>query len=242
MSDEIREQIHTLNKLQAVEDKLHHLQIELNQVDAGLAELDSKLAASQAEVAGLSEDLEAARKTYREGELDIKSNQETIAKSDAKLRQVKTNKEYQATLREIDELKRKNGELEDHLLGLLDKIESAEADLTQRETRAHQRKNEILAQQNTIREEAAEKQTTLAALSAERDEIAAVLPKAVLAQVEEIKIRRGRPIIAAVSACICSGCNMNIPAQLYNELQRFDSIKRCPMCQRIIYWNDMRSE
>lgn len=242
MSDEIREQIETLNKLQAVEDNLHHLRVELNQVDANLAELDAKLADSQGEVTLLNEEVEAARKTYREGELDIKTNQETIDKSDAKLRQVKTNKEYQATLREIDELKRRNSELEDELLGLLEKIEGGESTLAERETRAHQRKNEIVAQQNTIREEAAEKQTAVAALEAERAEIATALPKTIMAQVEDIKALRGRPIIASVSASVCSGCNMNIPAQLFNELQRFDSLKRCPMCQRLIYWNDMRSE
>lgn len=242
MSDEIRAQIEILNKLQTVEDKIHRLQRELNQVDANLADLDAKLADSQEEVAGLSEELEETRKRYREGELDIKTNQETIAKSDAKLRQVKTNKEYQATLREIDELKRKNSTLEDDLLGLLDKIESAEKDLADRQQRAHQRKNEILAEQNTVREEAAEKKQLMTALTAERDDIVANLPKNIMAQVADVKSLVGRPIIASVSAAICSGCNMNIPAQLYNELQRFDSIKRCPLCQRIIYWNDMRSE
>jgi uncharacterized protein len=242
MSDEIRAQIETLNKLQAVDDKLHKLRLELSQVDANLADLDSRLTDSQTEVAGLSEKLEEARKAYREGELDIKSNQETIRKSDTKLRQVKTNKEYQATLREIDELKRKNSALEDDLLGLLDTIESAEKDLAEREQSANQRKNEILAQQKTIRAEADEKKHLMTALSTERDDIAATLPKSVINQVEDIKSHAGRPIIASVSASICSGCNMSIPPQLYNELQRFDSIKRCPLCQRIIYWNDMRSE
>lgn len=242
MSDEIQEQIQTLKKLQAAEDKVHDLQIELNQVDASLADLESKLGDSQLEVASTAEELEAARKTYRQGELDIKSNQEMVLKSDAKLRQVKTNKEYQSTLREIDELKRRNSALEDELLELLDKIESTETDLAEREKRANQRRNEIIAQQNSIKDEAAEKQTALAALKTERDEIASVIPKAVMAQVEDIKMLRGRPVISAVSDYICSGCNMNIPAQLYNELQRFDSIKRCPMCQRIIYWTEMRSE
>jgi uncharacterized protein len=242
MSNDVRAQIETLNKLQAVEDQLFQLRNELSQVDANLVALDAKLTDSEADVAGLSEELEASRKVYREGELNIKTNQATIAKSDAKLRQVKTNKEYQATLREIDELKRKNSALEDDLLELLDKIEGAEKDLAERERRAHQLKNEILAQQNTIRAEADEKKRTQAALEAEREDISKTLPKTILNQVQDVKSHVGRPIIAGVSAAVCSGCNMNIPAQLYNELQRFDSIKRCPLCQRIIYWNDMRSQ
>jgi predicted nucleic acid-binding Zn-ribbon protein len=35
---------------------------------------------------------------------------------------------------------------------------------------------------------------------------------------------------------ICNGCNVNIPPQMYNELQRCKSVKLCPNCQRIIYW------
>ncbi|MEE9535799.1 MAG: C4-type zinc ribbon domain-containing protein, partial [Desulfobacterales bacterium] len=34
---------------------------------------------------------------------------------------------------------------------------------------------------------------------------------------------------------VCQGCNVNIPPQLYNELQRFDTLMFCPHCQRIIY-------
>jgi predicted nucleic acid-binding Zn-ribbon protein len=37
---------------------------------------------------------------------------------------------------------------------------------------------------------------------------------------------------------------MNIPPQVYNELQRCDSLKYCPSCFRIIHWQDQdeRSE
>jgi len=37
----------------------------------------------------------------------------------------------------------------------------------------------------------------------------------------------------------CQGCNMNIPPQLYNQLQRGDTIELCGTCNRIIYWDKL---
>jgi uncharacterized protein len=31
---------------------------------------------------------------------------------------------------------------------------------------------------------------------------------------------------------------MNIPPQMYNELQRSDILMFCPHCQRIVYWRE----
>ena len=44
--------------------------------------------------------------------------------------------------------------------------------------------------------------------------------------------------IVAVQDAVCQGCNMNIPPQVYNELLRYDSLRYCPSCFRIIYWQD----
>jgi predicted nucleic acid-binding Zn-ribbon protein len=48
---------------------------------------------------------------------------------------------------------------------------------------------------------------------------------------------RGNPLVP-VQGSICMGCHMNIPAQLFNELQRFDELRFCPHCHRIIYWKE----
>ena len=44
--------------------------------------------------------------------------------------------------------------------------------------------------------------------------------------------------LAPARNSICMGCHMNIPPQTYNELQRFDSLKLCPFCNRILYWDN----
>ena len=79
-------------------------------------------------------------------------------------------------------------------------------------------------------------------------DVSTVLPDAVaaagidaglLATYNNVKSLQSNAIgIVAVADAVCQGCNMNIPPQMYNELQRGDSLKKCPNCDRIIYWKD----
>jgi hypothetical protein len=63
----------------------------------------------------------------------------------------------------------------------------------------------------------------------------------VLKRYGAIRIRRGLAL-AAVASGNCSGCNMNIPPQLFNVLQRGNSIETCPYCHRIIYWEELMKD
>jgi predicted nucleic acid-binding Zn-ribbon protein len=63
----------------------------------------------------------------------------------------------------------------------------------------------------------------------------------VLRRYGTIRMRRGLAVVA-VSNGTCLGCHMNIPPQLYNQLQRADAILTCPQCHRIIYWDQLMVE
>jgi hypothetical protein len=54
-------------------------------------------------------------------------------------------------------------------------------------------------------------------------------------------MRRGLAL-APVSNGTCRGCNMNIPPQLFNVLQRGTTIETCPYCHRIIYWDELMKD
>jgi hypothetical protein len=53
---------------------------------------------------------------------------------------------------------------------------------------------------------------------------------------EMIKGARNGLAVVPVWKEVCGGCHMNIPPQLYIELQRSVDLLSCPNCNRIIYW------
>jgi predicted nucleic acid-binding Zn-ribbon protein len=71
---------------------------------------------------GRKKALDDLKKSYRELESESKVNREMIVKSNEKLRAVKTNKEYQSILKEIEEIRKKNSGIEDQMLDQLEAI------------------------------------------------------------------------------------------------------------------------
>ena len=67
----------------------------------------------------------------KEGQLSLE--QEKVKKTEGKMFDVKTNKEYQALLTEIDSLKGANSREEEEILQLLDEIDEVKKSLSKRE-------------------------------------------------------------------------------------------------------------
>jgi uncharacterized protein len=87
----------------------------------------------------------------------------------------------------------------------------------------------------------AEIEGKIAALRGERAVLAREVKPEVLKRYSGIRIRRGLAVVGVRNGT-CQGCNMNIPPQLFNVLQRGTSIETCPSCHRIIYWEDLMKD
>lgn len=233
----MKSKIQTLIELQDTE-------IEIHCVEQVLAAAPQRFEALTAERQSLAEAVEAAEahlaelnKRYRELEREARQEQDRTAKRAARLHEVKTNKEYQATLKEIDDIKAGVSRIEDEMLTLLDAIEAAKEALKQSREDFADRSQALSDEAAAVERAMDEDRKRLEALRRRRDEIAAqvdpdLLPIYHRAQVQQ----RDRRAVAGVVNAVCQGCHMNIPPQLYNELQRQDDLKICPLCQRIIYW------
>ncbi|UCD32982.1 MAG: hypothetical protein JSV38_03655, partial [Desulfobacterales bacterium] len=77
----------------------------------------------------------------------------------------------------------------------------------------------------------------LAELENDWESVSGKIDSGLLKTYDLIKERnKGRLAVVPVKDAVCHGCNVNLPPQLYNELYRGDTLKFCPNCQRIIYW------
>ena len=87
-------------------------------------------------------------------ESDVQANESRIARSQDKLGAVKTNKEYQALLKEIEDIKGMNSALEDEMLVCLEQMESFETDLSEKNRNLKQLQGQIASERDAIRREA----------------------------------------------------------------------------------------
>lgn len=241
MPEVTKEQINALAKLQQIEIEIARIKEKLGKVDQRFEELDVQLQNLSQMIEQHESTIKDMDRHYRAYESDGRANLDRIKKSEAKLSSVKTNKEYQSSLKEIDDLKEKNSKLEDEMIEFLERIEEAEKELEEKNKAYSVLQNEIQTEKENIQKEAQADRQQLEKLDAQWKTLAEGIDAELLAVFNRIKTNQKNKIgIAAVSNSVCQGCHMNIPPQLYNELQRGDKLQRCPLCQRIIYWKEQK--
>ena len=75
--------------------------------------------------------------------------------------------------------------------------------------------------------------TSIGETESRRKDLVAQVPPDTLRLYERIHKRLGRAVVPAMNGN-CTGCNMEIRAQIYNEIQRGDKIFQCVYCKRIL--------
>jgi predicted nucleic acid-binding Zn-ribbon protein len=227
--------VSALLQLQENERQTASIRSSLEGVPDRLSALSARSEASRTRIADSKARVAELQKSCRQHETEAQSIQAKIDKSNEKLKTVKTNKEYQAGLQEIEDLSRMQSGVEDRLLECLEAIDEAESATASEQEGFEAFSRQMEEEKAQIERDAAEMKQKLRQLMDGRDQITATIDATLLKKYEQIKEYTGATVVAAVRASICQGCHMNIPPQMYNELQRFDRLLVCPHCERIIY-------
>ena len=236
MSTTLEEQIFTLLKLQKNETETTKIQNQLDNTPRKIKSLDARLAEYEQKIADRELNQSRLKKQYRNNETDVQLNLVQIERSPAKLNFVKTNEEYQALLKEVEEVKAVNSRIEDEMLAVLELIEENEKQITVARDEYIREADKINREKELIESESEKIRGELVQLKSEWEQISDKVGPELLEQFNKVKtwIPDAR-IIVPVADAVCKGCNMSIMPQTYNELQRSEKLMFCPHCQRMIY-------
>jgi len=233
----MREQIEVLVKLQQIETETVQIKSALNDVSKRLEDLDSEVKIFEQTIEEQEHIINDLKKQYRDYESNIQLNLEKEQKIQAKLRSVKNNREYQALLKEIEDVRGKNSETEDKMIEFLDRMDITEKIIATKKDEYINIFERAKSEKESIKQNAEARKKRLAELDMESAEVSGLVDPEFLKRYLIIKEQDpGELAVVPVKDAVCHGCNVNIPPQLYNELFRCDSLRFCPNCQRIIYY------
>ncbi len=232
----MKTQIDLLVKLQEKDRALDRLQRQVREGPERLQGLEKELEAIEKDVEADKKRIQDLNKAQREYEAEIEDGLAHIRKSRGRLMSVKNNKEYRALLREIEETEKGNASKEDKVLGCLEELENLNKELETREKGLSAIRDRFESEKTAVAKEVACVQKEVSDLEKRRVRLIETIDSQLLTKYERIKAMRGGIAVALVNNATCSECNLGIPPQMYNELQRQDTLEFCPNCQRIIYW------
>jgi predicted nucleic acid-binding Zn-ribbon protein len=153
--------------------------------------------------------------------------------------EVKNNKEYQAMLKEIEIAESSRGEIETQIISLLDELDKLSVLVKKDEEILKQSRSKYEQEKKAMEDDLNAVDTDVANWEQKRIDLQRDVPDELLVRYERIKKRNKGIGVTSVWKSVCNGCHMNIPPQLYNELQRSDDLLSCPNCNRIMYFQDM---
>ena len=229
--------LQTLINLQAIDTRIAGLEADAARLPREIAAIhaaveDAKKNAEQAKAR-----LDAARKDQRAKEKDLEVVQTKRSKNEARLYEVKTNKEYSAVLIEIEEIKQEKARMEEEVLVLMEAQERLTGDIREADARFKQRESEGRGQEATLKEQLRGIEADLGGVRTERKELAGKLPANILADYDRIlRARAGLALVPVTKPNYCGACRMTITPQRLQELRAQSSLIPCESCGRYLYW------
>jgi predicted nucleic acid-binding Zn-ribbon protein len=231
------QKLQTLIGLQAIDSRIAALEADAARLPKDIAAIHAAVEEAKKQVDQAKAQLDTARKDQRAREKDLEVVQAKRSKTEARLYEVKTNKEYSAVLIEIEEIKQEKARMEEDVLILMETQERLTGEIREAETRFKAREAEGRGQEAAAREQLRGVETDLAAVRTERKELAGQVPGPVLADYDRIlRARGGVAMTPVVKPNFCGACRMTITPQRLQELRAQASLIPCESCGRYLYW------
>ena len=234
----VKDQIRKLVLLQVMDEEIFRYKRELRQKPVELEALKAEFESTKVKLKGLEDKLKAVLVRQKELELDLKSKEDAIAKADGSLSLLKTNKEYQARLLEIENMKADKSIVEEKILLGYDEVEAARKAMDAEKAVVVQYEKDFNAKKRQVDDDVALITDQLKVKESQRERVAPEVRPDCLSRYERIlKNKDGLGIVKVVDHT-CGGCFMHLTEQVMNELRKHEQMIACDMCARILYLED----
>jgi len=238
----VNKQLASLIKLQETDSAILELMRMIETFPRKIRNAEAPLQECQNVLHRLKLQCDALEKKKREKERRLEDIDEKIKKLKARTGEIKTNKEYQALLKEIESVEHERSSIEDDILLVMEELDTLGKQIKSEEQNCKRNSQIIDQMKKEIEGDKAKLEHELVGLKNMREKIAGEIDHEVYSQyIMLIEIYHGHAV-NEVREEICQGCNMNIPPQLFVEIKKNEEIYQCPQCRRILFFRESTPE
>ncbi|MBN2433395.1 MAG: hypothetical protein JXQ27_18130 [Acidobacteria bacterium] len=225
-------------KLQILDLEQMRMQQELEQIPIRENEIQKQLSDLQQQADEADVDVRDLDKQIRSLEREVESARAGRDRLKDRQMDVKTNKEYQAILAEIDFLDKEIYGKEDLILERMEKSQLAAQDAARKKRTLEEESGRLTTEMNRLADARKFLENELAHNQAKRKQIEEEISPELLALYNKRAAVCGGIPMAEVRNEICQICHVRIRPQVYQELRTTDILHQCDSCKRILYYLD----
>jgi predicted nucleic acid-binding Zn-ribbon protein len=224
-----------LYALQEIDLALDRALARLEAIEEGVKESEELLAA-RAEKEEKEAALAALRRQQQEAEWAVDEVRTKAAEVETKLYsgRVTNAKELADLDADLRSLRNTASRREDVLLGVMEQVEQAEAEVRAAADRYQEIESEWARNREELLREKQELEPEVARLRKEREGRAAGIDRAALNLYELLRSRRGGQAVARVERGMCQGCRITLPTTVLTRARSGAGLVQCVSCERIL--------
>ena len=231
-------EIEQVTRLQSLDLRIAELEREVATLPRHIAQiekaLDSHLRRLEADRAALAANL----KERKQLEDDVKVENQKISKLRDQMLGAKTNEQYRAFQHEISFCETAIRKAEDRTLDLMAESEPLAEAVKKAEAALKEEQKQVEGEKAQARERTAVDQKQLDELKTERQQLVAALKKPSYAAYERIRKKwHGGSAVAEAVEGRCTGCQIQLRPQFFQDLRHAENLMFCESCGRILFYN-----
>ncbi|MDZ4186425.1 MAG: C4-type zinc ribbon domain-containing protein [Desulfuromonadales bacterium] len=235
----MQDKLKILKNLQDIDQELNDVRRQLGTLESEADDLTAERVRVEGMVATLGEELAGLEAQLSELDCSLSIEQDNVVKAEGRLPAIKTQKEYVAVLKEIDTAKKVNKEIQDKIKHKNEEIAALAAEKAEKDAELAEVSGRTAERAALIQAKIDEIKANTSARETERNNLFAQIPPQLAKRYQVLIERRHGVAVVLAQKGACTGCNMLLPPQLYNNLYTTREILTCPLCSRLLYLGEI---
>ncbi len=225
-----------LTKLQRIEDEAAVARARIEELPGMVETLGARLETSEGELALTQQSLDDSRSARRELEKNLAAVQTRLDRFREQLMLVKTNKEYQAMQGEMSAAEGEIRRLEDEILERMIEADDLTAEVATASATLAAEKKAVAEERTALEREQDTLESRLGQIVDERARHVGTVAPEMLSLFETVAERRNGSVVVRARDGRCSGCQVRLRPQLFNDVRANSRLIQCESCQRVLYF------
>ncbi len=232
------EDLKLLVEIQGIDARLYELRKDRERLPKLISYAGETLQQAKADMEAAQGELDQAGKEKRAAEAELQAENEHLQRLKLRTTEIKTNKEYFAHFKEIEDCQKKITKIEETELELMEKVEKAEAALAEKKSLAEEEEKRFDERKTDIEGRFVAGDREIMELANKRVEIFPRITETNAQYYSSILSRYPESAVVEAVNTSCTGCRMMIPPQMFNNVRKGESIVKCNNCRRILYYKE----
>ncbi|BAT72529.1 conserved hypothetical protein [Thermosulfidibacter takaii ABI70S6] len=228
-------ELEILIKLQSVDQFIVERKRDQQEIPKRLENLKKELEKAKEALDKIHKEKKEIALKRREKEKYLDELAEKIADRKGRLFKVKTNEEYAALLKEIENFKDEISSTEDEIIILLDRDEEIDKEIEEASKKVQELEKLLKEEEQKCQQLIDKIEEELKKALEDREQLWQSLSNRLQRLYEKLKNTKGSAVARAANQT-CHGCFTELPPQTFLEVKKGEKLIQCPFCGRILYY------